>query len=331
MAEFPLVSIITPSYNQAAFLEQAIQSVLGQDYPNLEYFVIDGASDDGSAAILQKYSDRLRGWVSEPDGGQADAINKGLAMATGEFVAWLNSDDFYLPWMVSTAVSALQAHPAWGLAYGDMLAVDAQGNLINVQRFGDWGLEDLTQFKIIGQPAVMMRRDVLRKAGTLDTRFNYLLDHHLWLRIAAIAPIGHIHRLLAGARFHEDAKNVARAADFGADAFEIYRWMKEDPRLAQALEHTGRKALAGAHWISGRYLSDAGKPLQGLMEIIKSLALYPAIALKDWRRILFALGQLAGLGGIKETYTHRRARQLMATLPEEVVKYLQCPSRKGPG
>lgn len=331
MAEFPLVSIITPSYNQAAFLEQAIQSVLGQDYPNLEYFVIDGASDDGSADILQKYSDRLKGWISEPDGGQADAINKGLAMATGEFVAWLNSDDFYLPWMVSTAVSALQAHPTWGLAYGDMLAVDGQGNLINVQRFGDWGLEDLTQFKIIGQPAVMMRRDVLREAGTLDTRFHYLLDHHLWLRIAAIAPIGHVHRLLAGARFHEGAKNVARAADFGADAFEIYRWMKEDPRLAQALAHTGRKALAGAHWISGRYLSDAGKPLQGLAEIIKSLALYPATALKDWRRILFALGQLAGLGGIKATYTHRRARQLMATLPEEVVKYLQSPSRKGPG
>ena len=107
----PLISIITPSFNQAAFLEETLLSVLGQDYPAIEYIVIDGGSTDGSVAILERYADQLAYWVSEPDAGQADAINKGFAKATGKYVAWLNSDDVYLPGAVATAVAALEEKP----------------------------------------------------------------------------------------------------------------------------------------------------------------------------------------------------------------------------
>ncbi len=152
----PRVSIVTPSFNQAAFLEETIQSVLSQDYPNLEYIIIDGGSTDGSVEIIEKYADRLAYWVSEKDAGQADGINKGLVRATGEVVAWLNSDDTYLggaietflPGSIRSAVAALQANPDCGLVYGDVLAVDAAGQKLNLARYDDWNLDDLLRFKI---------------------------------------------------------------------------------------------------------------------------------------------------------------------------------------
>jgi len=127
-----LVSIITPSYNQSAYLEQAIQSVLGQDYTPLEYIVVDGGSADGSAEIIQRYASRLAWWVSERDAGQADAINKGLRRASGEIVAWLNSDDLYQPGAIAQAVAALRDHPEAGLAFGDAITIDARGRTIDV-------------------------------------------------------------------------------------------------------------------------------------------------------------------------------------------------------
>src|SRR5512139_1414374 len=126
----PLVSIITPSYNQARFLETTIRSVLDQDYPNLEYLIVDGGSTDGSREIIQRYSDRLAWWVSERDQGQTDAINKGFARARGEILAWLNSDDTYLPGAIQGAVDFLQDHPGVGMVYGDANLIDEQSNVI---------------------------------------------------------------------------------------------------------------------------------------------------------------------------------------------------------
>lgn len=130
MANSPLVSIITPSYNQAHFLEETIQSVISQDYGNLEYIIVDGGSTDGSVEIIQQYANRIDWWVSEPDRGQTDAINKGFDKANGEILAWLNSDDTYIPGAISEAVAYLTNHPDLGMVYGDTNIINAEGNIL---------------------------------------------------------------------------------------------------------------------------------------------------------------------------------------------------------
>ena len=126
----PLVSIITPSFNQARYLESTIHSVLDQDYPNIEYIIVDGGSTDGSAEIIHGFSDRLAWWVSEKDHGQTDAINKGFARAKGEILAWLNSDDTYQPHAIAEAVGLLRDRPEVGLVYGDANFIDENGRVI---------------------------------------------------------------------------------------------------------------------------------------------------------------------------------------------------------
>ena len=124
----PLVSIVTPSYNQGPYIEATIQSVVSQDYPHLEYIVIDGGSQDNTVAILKRYAERLC-WISEPDHGQADAINKGFRIAHGEILAWLNSDDTYLPGAVCQVVEYFQRHPDVSMVYGEGQHVDAEGHI----------------------------------------------------------------------------------------------------------------------------------------------------------------------------------------------------------
>ena len=220
MQRAPLVSIVTPSFNQAAFLEQTICSVLEQDYPNIEYWVIDGGSTDNSIEIIKQFAPRLAGWVSEKDKGQADGINKGLTKATGEIIGWLNSDDLYYPGAIAGAVEAFRLHPEASFVFSDVESIDEQGNAFNLMRYGNWKLPDLMTFHIIGQPGVFMRRAVLEQAGYLDLNYNYLLDVQLWLRMAAIAePYYAPEEVWAAARIHSDAKNVAHAKDFGVEAF----------------------------------------------------------------------------------------------------------------
>ncbi len=148
-------------------------SVLDQDYPHIEYIVIDGASTDNSVEIIRKYENKLAYWVSEKDNGQADAINKGFARATGDIVAWLNSDDYYLAGTVSAAVKVFEENPDVVLVYGNMLAVDEHGKTFNTLNYKQLNLEDLLCFQIIGQPAVFMRRSALQKTGGLDPSFPF--------------------------------------------------------------------------------------------------------------------------------------------------------------
>ena len=303
-----LVSIVTPSFNQARYLEATIQSVLSQDYPGVEYIVIDGASSDGSAEIIKKYENRLAYWVSEKDNGQADAINKGLARAKGDILAWLNSDDYYLPDTLSAAVKVFDENPDVVMTYGDMLAVDEYGKTINVLKYKQLTLEDLLCFQIIGQPAVFFRREAYEKISGLDTTFHFLLDHHLWIRIAQQGKILHVPQTWAAARYHAEAKNRAKAAEFGREAFRILDWGKSQPELSSAISSVERRARASAHRVDARYLLDGGQSFSALKAWVRALLIYPPTALARLNIFISALLNLSGLGKLREAVLQRRQR-----------------------
>jgi glycosyltransferase involved in cell wall biosynthesis len=295
----PLVTVVTPSYNQAEYLEQTIRSVLGQDYPNIEYIIVDGGSTDGSVEIIQTYADRLAWWISEPDDGQADAINKGLSRAKGEYVAWLNSDDIYLPGTIERAVETLQTNPEVGLVYANLLSINALGEHVNTIHYRQYALEDLLAFFIIGQPTVFMRRSVLDKVGLLSEDYHYLLDHHLWLRFAAEAPIKYVREAWAGARYHPTAKNMAMAEHFGGEAFRILEWARTYPKMTALIERNENRILGGVHRFNARYLLDAGLASRALKAYQQVWRYYPEFFLQRLHRILFAVMSLLGLGGLR--------------------------------
>ncbi|WKZ36428.1 MAG: glycosyltransferase family 2 protein [Anaerolineales bacterium] len=300
------ISIITPSYNQAAYLEQTIQSVLDQDYPNIEYIVIDGASTDGSVEIIRKYQDKLAYWVSEEDSGQAEAINKGFARATGEIIAWLNSDDYYLPNAVSAAVRILEENSDVVFVYGNMLAVDAHGKTFNIMKYKQLTIEDFLCFQIIGQPAVFMRRSTLQQTGRLHPTFHFLLDHLLWIQLAQRGRILHIPQIWSAARYHADAKNRAKAAEFGREAFRILETVAKDESLAPILSKVTRRARASAHRVDARYLLDGGQSVAALSAWMRALFIHPPTALARMNIFMSAVLNLLGLGGIREGILHVR-------------------------
>jgi GT2 family glycosyltransferase len=301
-----LVSVITPSFNQAAYLEQTINSVLTQDYSKIEYIVVDGGSIDGSVEVIKKHAGKLAWWVSEKDRGQADAINKGFARATGEIIAWLNSDDYYLAGVVSAAVRVFEKHPDVVLAYGNMLAVDEQGKTFNTLTYKQLTLEDLLCFQIIGQPAVFIRRSALQAAGGLDLNFHFMLDHHLWIRIAQQGKILHADQTWAAARYHAEAKNIAKAAEFGREAFRILDFVAQDKSLAPVLAKVSRRARASAHRVDARYLLDGSQPAAALSAWMRALFIHPPTALARLNILVSALLNLFGLGKLRSAILRRR-------------------------
>jgi GT2 family glycosyltransferase len=305
-----LVSIITPSYNQAPFLEQTIQSVLEQDYPHIEYIVVDGGSTDNSTEIIQKYADRLAYWISEKDSGQAEAINKGFARANGEIVAWLNSDDYYMLNTISVAVRCFEQNPDVVMVYGDMFAVDGEGQIINVLKYKQLSLQDLLCFQILGQPSVFFRRSALEKTGVLEPSFHFMLDHHLWLRLAQQGRILHVPQVWSAARYHPQAKNRARAAEFGREAFRVLDWAKKQPVLAGAVSGIKRRALASAHRYDARYLLDGGQNVPALGAWFRAFFLHPPTALARWNIFVSAILHLTGLSRVRQAILRRRQQKL---------------------
>ena len=207
--DIPLVSIVTPSFNQARFLEATFRSVLEQDYPNIEYILVDGGSTDGSLDIIHRYADRFAWWVSEKDRGQTDAINKGFARAKGHILAWLNSDDTYEPHAVAGAVAFLQSRPDVGLVYGDANYIDENGSTIG--RFPA-AQTDYTRLRRgyvhIPQQAAFWRADLWKKVGPLDPSFYFAMDYDLWVRLAARAPVQYMPHLWANFRLHSQGKTI---------------------------------------------------------------------------------------------------------------------------
>ena len=203
-----LISIITPSYNQAAFLEETMLSVLRQDYAKIEYIVIDGGSTDGSQKIVQKYEGKLAHWISEKDSGQVDAIMKGFRKATGDVLAWVNSDDLLAPSAVRIATDYLTAYPSVGLVYGDRLHIDAKGNVIGINQGPSFYAQMLSRDITIPQETTFFRRTFFEKVGGLDQDLHFSMDFDLWCKLQKITIFKHAPAFLGSYREHACSKSI---------------------------------------------------------------------------------------------------------------------------
>ena len=201
------ISVVTPSYNQAQFIERTIQSVLDQNVPSLEYMVVDGASTDDTLNILKKYENRLR-WVSEKDSGQTEAVNKGIQWTNGDIIGWLNSDDIYYPGTLSAVMRLFEEFPQVNVVYGEADHIDESDQLIEAYYTEDWNYERLKEVCFLCQPAVFFRRSLLEQVGLLDTNLKYCMDYEYWLRLGAKVPFVRIEKKLAGSRMYRENKTL---------------------------------------------------------------------------------------------------------------------------
>ena len=239
----PKISIITPSFNQGKFIEQTIRSVLDQGYPNLDYIVVDGGSTDHTPEILKRYEQHLT-WTSEPDLGQANAINKGLRKASGEVVAYLNSDDLYLPGTLHAVGSYFMEHPQANWLSGTCRNIDENGHEIRqfIRHYKNFWLR-LANYRVllilnfIAQPATFWRRSVMQDAGLLDETLHYTLDYEYWLRIGQRHKLHVLKIDLAAFRLHAASKSGATA----------YKQFDEELKVAQSYGSPLTNALHQLH------------------------------------------------------------------------------------
>lgn len=225
----PTVSIITPSFNQGNFIGQTIDSVLEQDYPSIEYIVVDGGSTDNTHDILKQYEDRIQ-WISEPDSGQANAINKGFGMASGEILFWLNSDDILLPGAVSRVMACFRENPAAGLVYGQCRYIDECGEVVGRFPTEPFDFKRLAMFTFIPQPSTFFRRTAYEASGGLDETLRYSLDFDLWVKITRSHTAVYLPEILSAYRLHGDSKtfDTKQAIENSKESLDIvykhYNW-----------------------------------------------------------------------------------------------------------
>ncbi|MSP12846.1 MAG: glycosyltransferase [Chloroflexi bacterium] len=214
----PLISVVTPSFNQGRFIRETIDSVLTQDYPNIEYWVIDGGSTDETISILREYEDDPRfHWISEPDKGQADAINKGWSRCRGDILSYLNSDDTYLPDVLKKLSQFFIDNPDVDIAYGDALRVAEDGKLIEVMYGAEFDLLRLLRLSYIYQPTVLQRKRVIEEVGPLRTHLHYTMDFDLCLRAIPQFSFKYTRQVCATYRMHSNSKTTTGGSAFAKE------------------------------------------------------------------------------------------------------------------
>jgi glycosyltransferase involved in cell wall biosynthesis len=229
----PLVTIVTPSYNQGEFLEETIRSVLDQDYEPIEYLVLDGGSSDGSVEIIQRYEDRIAWWTSEPDEGQAQALNRGFARAQGVYLGWLCSDDTLLPGAIARLVAALEERRDVDLAYGDVHWTNADSETVSYGRARDLDADDLLRGGSLPvfQPASLWRRSLWDAAGPLAEDLTYVLDTAFFLRAACVGSWLRLPETLATYRVHPGSKTARVEVRKAEELLRFARWDFEEEAL----------------------------------------------------------------------------------------------------
>lgn len=219
----PKVSIVMPSFDQGQFLEESICSVLAQDYPLIEFIIVDGGSKDQSVDIIRKYQDHLAWWVSEKDKGHADGLNKGFAHAAGEILAWLNSDDIYFPGAVSEAVAILKEHPEAGMVYGDANLIDDAGKPAGKFAARQTDYRRMLRGSVhIPQATTFFRADLWRQVGPLDLSLFFSFDYDLWVKLARVSELLYVPRLWANFRIHNRGKTLVNDDRCYPDMLRVY-------------------------------------------------------------------------------------------------------------
>ena len=258
MSSLPTISIVTPSFNQARYLSQAIASVSSQDYPKFDHIVIDGASQDGTLEILRRH-DQLPHfrWISEPDSGQTEAINKGIRQCAGDIVAYLNADDVYRPGAFRAVAKAFAANSGCGVLVGDCDEIDRNSNVTRVHPVKLCCPQDLLRHWASGQdfridqPAVFLRRRLLDEAGLFDETFDVAMDYEMWLRLASRTRFAIVPQTLAAFRVTDETKSRRRPHDL---VIESHRAARKHASLAPRSRRL-QLALASRRETAGHLLT----------------------------------------------------------------------------
>lgn len=219
MVKKPTVSIIIPSFNQASFIEETILSVLKQDYSNIEFIIIDGASKDGSVDIIKKFKNQLAYYVSETDEGQTHAIVKGFERANGDYITWLCSDDILEPSAISLAVEFLEKFPDTVLSFGNRIRIDAKGNTTGFSRYGNFKLWHLKFGLTIPQETVLIRKSSYNMIRGLDKNLHMAMDFDLWCQLSSEGSFVHIPAFLGKFRSHEKNKSSVYSSELSSTGF----------------------------------------------------------------------------------------------------------------
>lgn len=305
----PLVSIVTPTYNQVAFLKDAIESVLTQDYPWIDYLVIDDGSTDETRSVLGGYGGRLA-WRSHANQGQTATINAGWRDARGEVLAWLNSDDTLLPGAVSTVMSYLQANPSVAIVFGDTVFTDSEGRVLRVSALRapfDYDTFVIEAENPIPQPSAFVRRRVIEDVGLLDPQLYYFMDWEYWLRAGIRHRIAYLPERLSTYRLHPASKTVAKAVKVAPELSRLYEayFCRKDVPLA--LKARSNEAVANAYFTAAGYFWEGGRPGSAAWMALRALARFPPLLLRPrmlrkflfctlgWTR-LYGIGRATGQG-----------------------------------
>ena len=275
----PTVTVVTPAYNQADFLKDTIESVLSQDYPNIEYIVLDDGSTDDTPKILAAYGDRFV-WESQKNIGQTPTINKGWSMTNGEIITWLNSDDtFYDSGSVRIAVDYLLANGDVGIVFGDSMFTEADGTEIEPTRpviDFTYDLMVLTCENSISQPSAFIRREIIEKVGGLDPKFYYFMDWDFWLRAGIYYKIDHIDKILSTYRLHADSKTVAQSKKAAPELEYMYRKYFDRNDIPSPIRTSEKEALMNMCFTSGGYYLNGGDTENAAGMAAKAFELNPA-------------------------------------------------------
>jgi len=278
----PLVSVITPSYNQGQFIEETILSIQNQSYKNIEHIVVDGKSTDETLTILEKYSTTVT-WISEQDTGQTNAINKGLIKSHGEILAYLNSDDLYLPDTIKTVVDFFTDHPEINMVYGDIIHIDKESKEMETIKTGTISFEKyLTGILYLPQPTVFFRRRVLEKIGYFDEILHVAMDLDYWIRIFIRFKAAYIPVILAKARIYPEAKSSAASKKYLEERLYILEKTFSDSQRnvsifgsAEKAEKIKKKSCGFVYFYGGMEYHDWRQLPTALSCIATGIRLYP--------------------------------------------------------